>query len=56
MGWLQMYLSSKLPRVRFIAAENVSIYWGSGCDSNGRAVASDTRGPRFESNHQQNLN
>ena len=27
---------------------------GSGCGSVGRAVASDTRGPRFESSHQQN--
>ena len=26
---------------------------GSGCGSVGRAVASDTRGPRFESSHQQ---
>ena len=26
---------------------------GSGCGSVGRAVASDTRGPRFESNHRQ---
>ena len=28
---------------------------GSGCGSVGRAVASDTRGPRFESSHWQNL-
>ena len=28
---------------------------GSGCNSVGRAVASDTRGPRFESSHRQNL-
>ena len=28
---------------------------GSGCGSVGRAVASDTRGPRFESSHRQNL-
>ena len=28
---------------------------GSGCDSVGRAVASDTKGPRFESSHWQNL-
>ena len=26
---------------------------GSGCGSVGRAVVSDTRGPRFESSHQQ---
>ena len=29
--------------------------WGSGCGTVGRAVASDTRGPRFESCHRQNL-
>ena len=28
---------------------------GSGCGSVGRAVASDTRGPKFESSHWQNL-
>ena len=28
---------------------------GSGCDSVGRAVASDTRGPRIESSHWQNI-
>ena len=28
---------------------------GSGCGSVGRAVTSDTRGPRFESSHRQNL-
>ena len=30
--------------------------WGSGCDSVGRAVASFTWGPRFESSHQQKIN
>ena len=29
---------------------------GSGCGSVGRAVASDTRGPRFESSHRQKFN
>ena len=29
--------------------------WGIGCGSIGRAVASDTRGPPFESSHQQNF-
>ena len=29
--------------------------WGSGCGSVGRAVASNTIGPRFNSSHQQNL-
>ena len=28
---------------------------GSGCDSVGRAVAFDTRGPQFESSHRQTL-
>ena len=28
---------------------------GSGCGSVGRAVASDTRGPRFESSHWQKI-
>ena len=28
---------------------------GSGCGSVGRAVASDTRGPQFESRHRQNF-
>ena len=32
----------------------VKLKWvGSGCGSVGRAVASDTRGPRFESSHRQ---
>ena len=38
---------------------NISIYitilLGSGCVSVGRSVASDSRGLRFESSHQQNL-
>ena len=29
--------------------------WGSGCGAVGRAVASDTRGPGFESSHRQLL-
>ena len=29
------------------------VFVGSGCGSVGRAVASDTRGPRFESSHWQ---
>ena len=28
---------------------------GSGCSLVGRAVASDSRGPRFESSHRQNI-
>ena len=37
-------------------SENVDVknaYVGSGCGSVGRAVASDARGPRFESSHWQ---
>ena len=34
----------------------VKTYLGSGCGAVGRAVASDTRDPRFESSHRQNLN
>ena len=30
-------------------------FLGSGCDSVGRAVASDSRGPRFESSHGQHF-
>ena len=34
--------------------EGNNLEWmGSGCDSVGRAVASDTRDPRFESSHRQ---
>ena len=33
----------------------MSITVGSGCGSVGRAVASDTRDPRFQSSHQQNF-
>ena len=33
-----------------------SLYKGSGCDSVGRTVDSETRDPRFESSHQQILN
>ena len=34
---------------------NKYVRHGSGCGSVGRAVASDTRGPRFESSHWLNL-
>ena len=29
--------------------------WGSGSGSDGRVVASDTRGPRFKSSHRQKI-
>ena len=32
-----------------------TLMWGCGCGSIGRAVAYDTRGPQFESNHRQIL-
>ena len=36
--------------------QELMVKWGSGCGSVGRAVASDTRGPRFESSHWQKFN
>ena len=30
-----------------------SFWWASGCGSVGRAIAPDTKGPRFESSHRQ---
>ena len=38
---------------QLMLAKNYSGDSGSGCGSVGRAVASDTRGPRFESSHWQ---
>ena len=40
-----------------VEEENVgkNNFKGSGCGSVGRAVASDTRGPWFESSHRQNF-
>ena len=38
-----------------VAAIQIKIVKGSGCASVGKAVASDTRGPRFESSHRQSL-
>ena len=34
---------------------NIFLGQGSGCGSVGRAVASNTRGPRFESSHRQKI-
>ena len=39
----------------FSAFRNYAHFLGSGCGSFGRAVASDNRGPRFESSHQRNF-
>ena len=36
---------------QFVATYTISM--GSGCGSVGRTVASDSRGPRFESSHRQ---
>ena len=33
----------------------ISLFMGSGCGSVGRAVAFDTRGPRFDTSHRQNF-
>ena len=41
------------PNLKFLA--KISTKMGSGCGSVGRAVAFDTRGPRFDSSHRQNF-
>ena len=33
----------------------ITVNWGSGCGTNDTAVASDSRGPRFESSNRQLL-
>ena len=38
-----------------ICVTKMLIFWGSGCGSAGRAVAFDTRRPRFDSSHRQNF-
>ena len=38
-----------------MAGPKFDIFWGSGCGSVGRAVASDTRDPQFETRHRQNF-
>ena len=43
--------SQKIVKVRRLNTPNP----GSGCGSDGRAFASNSRGLRFESNHRQNL-
>ena len=40
--------------VKILCTKNATVC-GSGCGSVARAVTSNTRGPRFESNHWQNL-
>ena len=37
------------------AVGKTNYHQGSGCGAVGRAVASDTRGPRFESSHRRNF-
>ena len=55
--WLNLESISLINHSRFLfpASFVSSITCGSGCGSVGRAVASDTRGPWFESNHPQTL-
>ena len=48
-------LENNFLNVRVTRTRAVVVALGSGCGSVGRAVASDTRGPRFESSHRQNL-
>ena len=37
-----------------LSCYDIKDFWGSGCGSVVRAVAYDTKGPRFESRHRQN--
>ena len=39
----------------FLIVNSKNVNVGSGCGSVGRAVASDTRSPRFESSHRQKI-
>ena len=48
-----LHLALDGPRV--VGTVSRSLKWGSGSGSVGRAVASNTRGLRFESSHWQNL-
>ena len=45
--------TSRIPKQNLELMSLTKFSWGSGCDSVGRAVASDTRRPRFESSHRQ---
>ena len=38
-----------------VSLDNNKVMVGSGCGSVGRAVASDSKGPRFDSNHRQHF-
>ena len=42
-----------IPRCRWHLPESIGMRLGSGCGSVGRAVASDTKGPRLESSRWQ---
>ena len=50
-----IFISGNIRRCSTSKREREKKLRGSGCGSVGRAVASDTRGPWFESSHQQNL-
>ena len=45
----------KIRLYSFLSYFNNTKTWGSGCGSVGKAVASNTRGPLFESSHRQNF-
>ena len=53
LGCQQHESSYQLEKEQQILFIKQGAAWGSGCGSVGRAVASDTRGPWFESSHRQ---
>ena len=55
--WAILPLKHKLPTIylRFCNKQIQIPIAGSGCDSVGRAVTSDSRGPQFKSSHRQIL-
>ena len=48
-------MTNRMENIIFTFLRDKNDLEGSGCGSVGRVVASNTRGPRFESSHQQNL-
>ena len=50
INWVNWWVFFKCPALKATTVDS-----GSGCGSVGRAVASNTRGLRFESSHWQNL-
>ena len=52
---LAMILHSDKVPTTTLSSKDKNIFNGQWCGSIGRAVASDTRGPRFESSHRQDF-